>query len=173
MMSKLDIFVVAAALGLAVSVPNAARGGDVLDLKRVTTVIFTDDVDTCAAFYIERLGFVESLSVPTQEPGQSGSQFVALRSGAHELMLQSFQSAETDAPGTVARAKPRSFMLYIEVDSLDAAIERMAGLDPVLSRRTTFYGSEEVAYRAPCGTVVVLAEFPNTEKSDPDSVDKP
>lgn len=172
-MSKLDAFIVVAALGLAVSVPNVARGGDVLDLKRVTTVIFTDDVDTCSAFYMERLGFVESLSVPAQDPGQTGSQFVALRSGVHELMLQSFRSAEKDAPGTVARANPRSFMLYIEVDSLDAAIERMADLDPVLSRRTTFYGSEEVAYRAPCGTVVVLAEFPDTEKSDAGSLDEP
>ena len=52
-------------------------------------------------------------------------------------------------------------MLYLEVPSLDAAIERMHGLEPTLARRKTFYGSEEIAYRDPCGTVVVLAEFPD------------
>ena len=51
-------------------------------------------------------------------------------------------------------------MLYVEVPDLDAAIERMAGLEPAISRRTTFYGSNEIGYRDPCGTIVVLAEFP-------------
>ena len=39
----------------------------------------------------------------------------------------------------------------------------MAGLEPAISRRTTFYGSEEIGYRDPCGTIVVLAQFPPEE----------
>ena len=130
-----------------------------MQLKRVTTVVFTDDVDACSAFYTERLGFEQTMAVPAQQPGETGSQFAAITSGTHELMFQTFKSAEDDAPGAVARANPPSFMLYIEVPSLDAAIERMQGLAPAIARRKTFYGSEEIGYRDPCGTVVVLAEF--------------
>ena len=131
-----------------------------MQLKRVTTVVFTDDVDACSRFYTERLGFQQTMAVPAQAPGDTGSQFVAITNGNHELMFQSFKSAEEDVPGAVARANPPSFMLYLEVPSLDAAIGKMHGLEPAISRRKTFYGSEEIGYRDPCGVVVVLAEFP-------------
>ena len=49
------------------------------------------------------------------------------------------------------------------VADLDAAIERMKGLEPEVSRRTTFYGSDEIGYRDPCGTLVVLAHFPEAK----------
>jgi catechol 2,3-dioxygenase-like lactoylglutathione lyase family enzyme len=145
-----------------------------MQLKRVTTVVFTDEVDACSAFYTERLGFEQTMSVPAQQPGETGSQFVAITNGSHELMFQSFKSAEDDVPGAVARANPPSFMLYLEVPSLDAAIERMRGLEPAISRRKTFYGSEEIGYRDPCGTIVVLAEFPDTpgEASGDDAGDE-
>ena len=133
-----------------------------MELKRVTTVVFTDDVDSCSAFYIERLGFEQTMAVPAQQPGETGNQFAAITNGSHELMFQTFKSAEDDAPGAVAKANPPSFMLYIEVPNLDAAIERMQGLTPAIARRKTFYGSEEIGYRDPCGTVVVLAEFPDS-----------
>jgi len=138
-----------------------------MQLKRVTTVIFTDHVDDCSDFYTRRLGFEQTIAVPAQQPGETGSQFVALGSGDHELMFQSFRSAEDDAPGAVARANPPSFMLYVEVRNLDEAIERMRGLEPAISRRQTPYGSEEIGFRDPCGTVVVLAEFPETPEKTP------
>jgi len=108
------------------------------------------------------------MAVPAQQPGETGSQFAAVTNGRHELMLQTFRSAEDDVPGAVGRADPRSFMLYLEVPSLDAAIGGMDGLEPVISRRKTFYGSEEIAYRDPAGTVVVLAEFPETAGEEGD-----
>ncbi len=133
-----------------------------MQLKRLTTVVFTDHVDECVAFYCERLGFERTITVPSDEVDGSESQFAAIQSGTHELMFQTFASAERDAPGAVARSTPPSFMLYVEVPDLDSAIQGMNGLAPVISRRTTFYGSEEIAYRDPCGTVVVLAEFPQS-----------
>lgn len=132
-----------------------------MEAKRVTTVIFTDEVDACAKFWTERLGFEQTMSVPAQQPGAGGSQFVAVQNGRHELMFQSFASAEDELPGMFAPATPRSFMLYVEVPELDAAIERMKGLEPAIARRSTFYGSNEIGYRDPCGTIVVLAEFPD------------
>lgn len=147
---------------LVIGTGTLAQEEDEMQLKRVTTVVFTDDVDASAAFYTERLGFELTMAVPAQQPGASGSQFAAVTNGSYELMFQSFKSAEDDAPGTVARATPPSYMLYLEVPSLDAAIGRMAGLEPAISRRETFYGSDEIGYRDPNGTVVVLAEFPES-----------
>ncbi len=137
-----------------------------MELKRVTTTILTDDVDTCAAFWTERLGFEQTIVVPAQQPGEAGNQFVALSNDRHELMFQSIKSTEDELPGMFALANKQSFMLYIEVSDLDATMERMAGLEPAISRRTTFYGSEEIGYHDPCGTLVVLAEFPETTEED-------
>jgi catechol 2,3-dioxygenase-like lactoylglutathione lyase family enzyme len=159
MMSNLDVIRVVAALVLALGWATGASGGTEMQLKRLTTVVFTDDVDACSTFYTRRLGFEQTMAVPTQQPGETGNQFVAITNGRHELMFQTFKSAEADAPGAVAPADPPSFMLYLEVASLDLAIEGMKGLEPAITRRRTFYGSEEIGYRDPCGIIVVLAEF--------------
>lgn len=169
MTSNLDIKTILVGLILSIMWVAIAKGDADMQLKRVTTVVFSDDVDACTAFYIQRLGFEQTMAVPAQQPGETGSQFAAVSNGTHELMFQTFKSAEEDAPGAVARANPPSFMLYIEVSSLDAAIGQMHGLEPAISRRKTFYGSEEIGYRDPNGTVVVLAEFsgaPQAPSSD-------
>ncbi|MDJ0749546.1 MAG: VOC family protein [Woeseiaceae bacterium] len=132
-----------------------------MELKRVTTTILVNDVDGCAAFWTERLGFEQTMAAPAQQEGEEGNQFVALSSDRHELMLQSIKSTDAELPGMFALADKQSFMLFIEVSDLESAIERMAGLEPAVSRRTTFYGSDEIGYRDPCGTLAVLAEFPD------------
>lgn len=144
-----------------------------MEINRVTTVIITDNVDECATFWTERLGFEQTMAVPAQQPGETGNQFAAVGDGNHELMFQSFKSSEVDLPGAFALADPPSFMLFLEVADLDAAIERMHGLEPAVSRRTTFYGSNEIGYRDPCGTLVVLAEFPKTPEQDPEGAESP
>ena len=131
-----------------------------MEAKRLTTVVLTEDVDACSKFWTERLGFEQTMAVPAQQPGATGSQFAAVQNGKLELMFQSFKSAEDELPGLFAQGPSQSFLLYVEVPDLDAAIERMSGLEPAISRRTTFYGSNEIGYRDPCGTIVVLAEFP-------------
>ena len=139
-------------------------GGEQVEIRRLTTVVITETVDDCVAFWTDRLGFEETMSVPAQQPGETGKQFAAVSNGHHELMFQTLRSSEEDLPGAFGLAEPRSFMLYVDVPSLDSAIERMDDLEPAVSRRTTFYGSEEIGYRDPCGVLVVLAEF--LEKTD-------
>ncbi len=131
-----------------------------MDVRRVTTVMMVDNVDECVAFWTRHFDFEQTMAVPAQQPGETGNQFAAVSRGHHELMFQSFKSTEEDLPGAFAPSSSRSYMLYLEVADLDAAIERMRGLEPAVSRRTTFYGSNEIGYRDPCGTLVVLAEFP-------------
>ena len=171
MMSKLDFKRIVLALLLVVGVDLSAWGGAAVEIKRVTTVIITDNVDDCVTFWTERLDFELTLAVPAQQPGETGNQFAAVGNGNHELMFQSFKSSEDDLPGAFALADPRSFMLFLEVADLDAAIERMKGLEPAVSRRTTFYGSIEIGYRDPCGTLVVLAEFPKAPEEGSEGAD--
>jgi len=40
-----------------------------------------------------------------------------------------------------------------------AILARLEGVEVVLPMRKTFYGSEEIFVRAPCGTVVGFAQF--------------
>ena len=127
-MSKLDLKWIGVALLLAVGVDISAWGGTAVELKRVTTVIITDNVDDCVTFWTERLDFEQTLAVPAQQPGETGNQFAAVGNGNHELMFQSFKSSEDDLPGAFALADYPSFMLFLEVTDLDAAIERMKWL---------------------------------------------
>lgn len=170
-MSKLDLKSIGVALLLVVSVDFSAWGGAAVEIKRVTTVIITDNVDDCVTFWTERLDFEQTMAVPAQQPGETGNQFAAVGNGNYELMFQSFKSTEEDLPGAFALADPRSFMLFLEVANLNEAIKRMKGLEPAVSRRTTFYGSNEIGYRDPCGTLVVLAEFPETPEEDSEGAD--
>ena len=144
-----------------------------MDVKRVTTTILTDDVDACVAFWTERLDFEQTLSVPAQQPGETGNQFAAVSDGRHELMFQTFKSTEEDLPGMYVPTDKRSFMLYVEVPDLDAAIERMEGLEAAVSRRKTFYGADEIGYRDPSGVLVILAEFPEAADEDAPGADAP
>lgn len=139
----------------------------------MTATILAEDVDSCAAFWTERLGFEQTIAVPAQQPGETGNQFVAVSNSRHEVMFQSFRSTEDELPGMFASAELRSFMMYVEVSDLDAAIDRMQGLEPAVSRRTTFYGSEEIGYRDPCGTMVILAEFAAAAAEDTEAADVP
>lgn len=139
-------------------------------IKRLTTVIITDRVDDCVAFWTERLDFERTMVVPAQQPGETGSQFAAVAKDGHELMFQTAASSEEDLPGMFRLADPTNFMLYAEVPDLDAAIERMRELEPAVSRRTTFYGADEIGFRDPCGTLVVFAKFPdNPEEQSPEA----
>ena len=42
-------------------------------------------------------------------------------------------------------------------DAIDPLLPKLAGVEPVVPRRQTFYGMDEIFVRAPCGTVVGLA----------------
>jgi len=144
---------------LVSATPTTASEEPKMTLKRMTTVVYTDDVDACAAFWTDRVGLPVTMSVPSQLPGATGNQFVAVGDERIELMIQDFASAEAAHPGLVAAADPRSYTLFVEVDDLEALIARMVGLSPVVARNQTFYGADEISYRAPCGSVVTFAAF--------------
>ena len=50
-------------------------------------------------------------------------------------------------------------MLFIEVEDLDAVERALEGVEPVVPRRKTFYGADELIVREPAGNVVTFAQF--------------
>ena len=48
---------------------------------------------------------------------------------------------------------------FIEVEDLDAVERALEGVEPVIPRRRTFYGSEELIVREPAGNPVTFARF--------------
>jgi hypothetical protein len=85
-------------------------------VKRITPVLFVAEVEPCAAFWTERLGFQKTVEVP--EGSRLG--FVALEKDGAQIMYQSYASLEKDVPAIASVARKGPTFLYIEVDNLDA-----------------------------------------------------
>ena len=49
--------------------------------------------------------------------------------------------------------------LFFQVDDLDAIEKALKGIAPVVPRRKTFYGADELIVREPAGNIVTFAQF--------------
>ena len=124
-------------------------------MQSLTPVVFVEAIEPCLSFWHE-LGFETTMEVP----GERLLGFAALKSGDVEVMYQSFASLEADMPALLEQQwGPTNF--FIRVDDLDSLKPTLESGDVVVPERDTFYGSREIAVRAPCGTVVTFAEFPD------------
>jgi len=124
-------------------------------MKKLTPVLFVEEIEPCLPFWSERLGFNKTVEVP--EGDKLG--FVILVKDNIEVMYQSHASVEKDLPGLVKwPLKPATF-LYVEVDGLDDIIKRLEGAPVAVPLRKTFYGAREMGVREPGGNVVVFAEM--------------
>jgi uncharacterized glyoxalase superfamily protein PhnB len=128
-------------------------------MKKLTPVILVNEIEPCLAFWTDRLGFQATVTVP--EGDKIG--FVILVNGAVEIMYQSRASVAGDVPALAAEPFGSRTHLFIEVESLKEWISRVEGADILIPLRKTFYGSDEIGVRAPCGTTVILAEFPRED----------
>ena len=62
------------------------------EVKKVTPILFAQELEPCIKFWTERLGFQKTVEVP--EGNKTG--FVILEKNGLELMYQSFSSAAQD-----------------------------------------------------------------------------
>jgi uncharacterized glyoxalase superfamily protein PhnB len=124
------------------------------EVRKITPILFAEEIEKCVQFWIERLGFQKTVEVP--EGNRLG--FAMLESNGLELMYQSFFSAEKDnaATGTAVRKGP-SF-LYIEVADLNAALAATKGAEIVMPERTTFYHAKEFGIKDPAGHYLIFAQ---------------
>jgi uncharacterized glyoxalase superfamily protein PhnB len=151
-------FVLAFAILLS-ALPSAkikAEERNNMHVKKITPVLFVQDVEPCVKFWVDRFGFEKTAEVPDGDK----LAFAMLQKGNVELMYQSYASADKDVGTNISQAvrKGHTF-LYIEVDKLEEAINAAKGAEVVMPKRKTFYGSTEIGIKDPAGHYVTFAEF--------------
>ena len=119
-------------------------------MKSITPNLIVASIEACLPFYVERLGFTQTVDVP--HDGKLG--FVILKRGELELMLQSTASLASDIAGLDGAFRAA---LYIDVERLAPIRKALAGWPLVVPERTTFYGARELIVRDPAGNVVAFA----------------
>jgi hypothetical protein len=127
------------------------------DVRKLTPNVYVDAIEPCLPFWTAGLGF----KITAQVPHQDRLGFVILQRGTVELMYQTFNSQDDDMPEISAMVRGSTNVLFIEVTDLDGHLANLEPLSPeiIVPRRKTFYGADEVFFRAPCGSLVGLAEF--------------
>jgi uncharacterized glyoxalase superfamily protein PhnB len=123
-------------------------------VKKITPILFAEELEPCIRFWTERLGFEKTVEVP--EGDKLG--FAILEKNGLELMYQSFASAEKDNAATGAAVRKGPSFLYIEVADLDVALQTTEGAEIVMPVRTTFYHSREFGIKDPAGHYLVFAQ---------------
>lgn len=123
-------------------------------MKKLTPVLYVHEIEPSLPFWVDRLGFEVTVKVP--EGDRLG--FVVLKKGDVEVMYQTRESVQKDIPELADSPMSGSF-LFIEVDDLDAVASALDGIEPVVPRRKTFYGADELIMREPAGNAVTFAQF--------------
>ncbi|HEY2364661.1 MAG TPA: VOC family protein [Candidatus Angelobacter sp.] len=124
------------------------------EVKKITSILFAEELEPCIQFWIERMGFQKTIEVP--EGNKIG--FVLLEKNGLELMYQSFASVDKDNAATGAAVRKGPSVLYIEVADLDAALAATKGAEVVMQVRTTFYQSKEFGIKDPAGHYLIFAQ---------------
>jgi uncharacterized glyoxalase superfamily protein PhnB len=125
-----------------------------LEVKRITPVLFVEEIEAVLGFWVERMGFAKTIEVPNGD--RLG--FVSLQKGSTEVMYQTYASTEKLEPAMLEAARKCVTFLYIEVDDLDAVLAAMKGARMVKPVDTTFYGMREFTVREPGGHYVTFAQ---------------
>jgi len=129
-----------------------------MTVKKITPVLFVEEVEPCVAFWVDRLGFGKTAEVP--EGDKLG--FAMLQRGNVELMYQSYASADKDSAASAYAARKGPTFLYAEVDDLNDIIRAIKGAEVVMPVRETFYGAKEISVKDPGGHIVTFAQFQAT-----------
>lgn len=123
-------------------------------MKKLTPVLYVEEIEPVLSFWVDRLEFEITEQVP--EGGRLG--FIILQKDDVEIMYQTRRSVASDIPA-LADTPMRGSFLFIQVDDLDAIENALEGIEPVIPRRKTFYGADELIVREPAGNAVTFAQF--------------
>jgi uncharacterized glyoxalase superfamily protein PhnB len=125
-----------------------------VEIKKITPILFAEELESCIQFWTEQLGFQKTIEVPEED--KTG--FVLLEKNGLELMYQSFASVDKDNAATGAAVRKGPSVLYIEVADLEAALVATQGAEMVMQVRTTFYQSKEFGIKDPAGHYLIFAQ---------------
>ncbi len=126
-----------------------------MTVKKITSLLFAEEIEPCLKFWVERLGFEKTIDVP------EGNKlaFAILQKDGVELMYQTYSSAENDVSAVSPEVRKGPSFLYVEVENLDHIISAMKGAEVVMPVRTTFYGAKEIGIRDPTGHILTFAQL--------------
>lgn len=124
------------------------------EVKKITSILFAEELEPCIQFWTEKMGFQKTIEVP------EGNKiaFVLLEKNGLELMYQSFASVEKENAAIGAAVRKGPSFLYIEVADLDLALAATQGAELVMPVRTTFYQSKEFGIKDPIGHYLIFAQ---------------
>jgi uncharacterized glyoxalase superfamily protein PhnB len=123
-------------------------------IKKITPILFAQEIEPCIQFWTERMGFQKTVEVPDGE--KIG--FALLEKDGLELMYQSYASVEKDNPVTAEAVKKGPTFLYIDVDDLSHALAAVGNAELVMPERSTFYGAREFGIKDPVGHYIIFAQ---------------
>jgi uncharacterized glyoxalase superfamily protein PhnB len=127
---------------------------EMMNVKRITPVLFVKEIEPVLPFWVDALGFAKTIEVPHGD--KLG--FVSLQKGNSEVMYQSYASLGEDRPLISEAARKGPTFLYIEVDNLDGVLTALKSSKIVQAERTAFYGMREVGYQDPAGHFITFAQ---------------
>jgi uncharacterized glyoxalase superfamily protein PhnB len=123
-------------------------------VKRITPILFVQEIEPVLPFWVDALGFEKTIEVPHGD--KLG--FVALQKDGTEVMYQTYASLGEDMPQIAEAAKKGPTFLYIEVDNLDAILGGLKKHRMTMPERTAFYGMREVGFQDPAGHYLTFAQ---------------
>lgn len=142
-------------VGFAPAQTNLTEEKKAMNVKKITPVLFVNEIEPVLPFWVDRLGFQKTAEVP--EGNKLG--FVILQKGGVEVMYQTYASVDKDMPAIAQAVRKGPAFLYVEVDNLNAVIEAMKGAEVYLPVRTTFYGAKEIGVKDSAGHFITFAQF--------------
>jgi uncharacterized glyoxalase superfamily protein PhnB len=131
------------------------------EVKKITPILFAEEIEPCIQFWTERIGFQKTIEVP--EGNKIG--FVMLEKNGMELMYQSFASVDKDNAVVGAAVRKGPSFLYVEVADIDAALAAIKGAEIVMPMRTTFYQAKEFGIKDPVGHYLIFAQQGASQKN--------
>jgi uncharacterized glyoxalase superfamily protein PhnB len=158
-MQAVLLVMIPAVLASAVLVPAQQKSTTVakentMEIKKMTPNLYTDDVEACVRFWVDRLHFEKTMEVPDG----GALAFAALQKGSIELMYGSYASLKKDAAVAQSYRRGTAF-LFLEVDDVDAVFAVMNGAPIITAMHKTFYGSTEFTVQDPAGNMITFAQF--------------
>ena len=122
---------------------------------KLTPNLLVASVERSLAFYVDILGFERGMTVPDASPFA----FASVTAGAVEIFLNDAAGAVKEYPGFAGRPLGCTGTLFIEMQGVDAWLDRLKGsVTIVMPIETKFYGMREFAIADPDGYVITFAE---------------
>ena len=126
-----------------------------MQIKKLTPNLAVRSVEASLKFYSEILGLEKAITVPEQSPYV----FASVANGAVEIFFNDQKTVAAEYP-KLAATIGASLTLYMEVDSLQAVLDRVQKAGAKISMPVTeqFYGMKEFAFEDVDGYTITIAQ---------------